>query len=119
MERSQFPIPTMARELAQAVMAHWTRANAELCPPIFSAEDTIAQGIKKEWNTMSDIAWRRETKAKKIKIFEDKLGKLFDIAKCKCKINSCDELGCIEGCNEAVHISCSCPCDLKLPREKK
>ena len=68
-ERSQYPIATMARELAQAVMAQWVRANAELCPPIVSVEDTIAQRMKKKWNTMSDIAWRREKKPKKAKIF--------------------------------------------------
>ena len=64
-----------------------------------------------------DIAWKRVSKAKQIKTYEEKLDKLMDITKCRCEIITCMERQCLGPveCWYKDHITCSCTRETKLP----
>ena len=64
------------------------------------------------------------TKKTQIEAFEDKLDKLYDITKCQCKIETCDEVACPgkwqnsqgkEVVCPGAHITCQCVHEEKLP----
>ena len=46
--------------------------------------------------------------------FIQKLDRLFDMAKCKCRIYECAEQSC-PGCRYNAHVVCNCPRDHKIP----
>ena len=48
-------------------------------------------------------------------MFEIKIGKLFDILSCKCKMFMCKDFSGCEGCQDSAHIECDCEADQKIP----
>ena len=55
----------------------WIKANAEFVPPVVITTKGLEDRIEREWK----IAWKRISKAKQIKSFEEKLDNLMDIVK--------------------------------------
>ena len=111
---STYPLKYLARDMTEALLNVWHKANLQFCPPVVTAEDSIQKKLKLAWETLQNIAWKRVTKKSQIEAFEGKLDKLVDITKCRCEIVLCDSFGC-EQCEQGVHIKCSCPRDMKLP----
>ena len=133
---STYPLKDLARDMTEALLNVWHKANLQFCPPVVTAEDSIQKKLKLAWETLQNIAWKRVTKKSQIEAFEGKLDKLVDITKCRCEIVLCESFGCPESCSkckscshckhcsqctsceqceQGVHIKCSCPRDMKLP----
>ena len=109
-----FQVKEIAKHMVPAILAQWTKANALFKPPVIVSAKTISDKVIDSWNLASEISWKRVKKDKEEK-FNQKLDKLFDILTCKCVIVSCLENGCLPGCTQEAHITCTCPKDMKIP----
>ena len=54
------------------------------------------------------------SKNPKMKSFQSKLDKIFDLIACKCVIKSCESVS-FGGCNNRAHITCKCKKEKKIP----
>ena len=116
-ERNLYTVKELIRDVAKGVNAMWIKANAEFVPPVVISTKGLEDRIEREWKMAGDIAWKRISKAKQIKTFEEKLDKLMDITKCRCEIITCMERQCLGPveCWCKDHITCSCTRETKLP----
>ena len=100
--------------MTTALLKQWEKANISFSPPITISEKGVQSRLKRAWETVQKIVWKRKIKEDNVREFESKLDKLVDITKCKCEIKSCDSFGC-NGYELGAHIQCSCLKELKLP----
>ena len=82
-ERNLYIMNELIRDMAKGVDAMWIKANAEFVPPVFITTKGLEDRIGREWKMAGDIVWKRISKAKQIKSFEEKLDMLMDITKWK------------------------------------
>ena len=105
--------------VASDILAIWAKANPQLSPPVVATQKAITKRINQNWTSLVDACYGR-LKQKNSDIIVQKLDKLFDISKCKCKIILCSDKN--SPCNniscdsQGAHIECSCSKTEKLPK---
>ena len=81
----------------------WNKANARIH---LVREKYAIDKMVQEWETAKDCTkWGAKTAT--VSKFKEKLDKLFDLCKCKCKIYECTEKSCV-GCEYRAHVDCKC-----------
>ena len=101
----------MCRTILSEVKTIWNAAN----PEIYLVSDKYALDmLVNEWKITKDSSKEKVKSASYIQSFKERLDKLFDLAKCKCKIYGCAEQSC-EGCEYQAHVICKCPRNEKIP----
>jgi hypothetical protein len=123
-------------DMTEAVENQWKRANNDFQPPVVITSKRLREKLSEAWEMATTIARKKMPKASKVKNFESKLDRLFDLTKCHCEIKTCQENGCPSTCKRCgecgkcgsckkcaecveclqnAHICCSCPREEKLP----
>ena len=99
MDRRNFSISMMAKEIREALVNCWERANPQFRPPIIITNKSIERKIQVAWTALENFAWKRGGMKKEEDrvTFKEKLDMLFNIASCSHTIVPCAEAGC-EGC---------------------
>ena len=75
---------------------------------------TACDRLVNEWENAKSCAKKKGMAAKLAEQFIKKLDKLFDLAKCRCRIFECSEQSC-SGCEYKAHVVCTCTRNEKLP----
>ena len=110
-----YPIDTLVEDMMLALMAQWTKANAQLKHPILVHPDTIRKRLKTSWENAFKLSTGRG-KLKEREKLALQLDKLFDILYCHCPIYLCSEFECDpDDCKKDCHIKCKCKMWEKIP----
>ena len=96
-EKKHYPIDELVKEMTTALLKQWEKANISFSPPITISEKGVQSRLKRAWETVQKIVWKRKIKEDNVREFESKHDKLIDITKYKCEIKSCNSFGC-NGC---------------------
>ena len=98
-DRRNYSISVMAKELREVVVGIWQRANRQFCPPVIITSKSIERKIQVAWAALENFAWKRGgmKKEEDRNKFQEKMDFLFNIASCSHSIVPCGEAGC-EGC---------------------
>ena len=116
MDRRNYPVEKLARDIGYDVIKLWKKANNLFQPPVIFADSSIERKIAVSWRAAADIARGKKNETAR-KIFSEKLDFLFDIASCSCNIVFCAEVDC-PGCEEIVHCICKCPREKMIPKKE-
>ena len=81
----------------------------------FSVTDKFIKKLVKLWKDTNDVAWGRVKQKKKDSVINS-LDTLMDISKCRCALQSCEEVSCQGNCKGGAHIVCHCAQEMKLPK---
>ena len=101
-----------AEKIAPKVIEKWIQSNPRL---ILISEESLVCKITTNYDKAKAVNWNR-LKAKERDIFLGKIDILFDILKCTCPIELCDQIDCPPAyCQNGVHIKCTCKLPLKIP----
>ena len=106
-DRRNFSIQQMVKEIRMELVCCWQRANSQLS---LITDKFVERKIMVAWTALENFAWNRGGMKKEDdrKSFIDKLDYLFNIASCGHNILPCSEAGC-EGCQEGAHLAdCNC-----------
>ena len=117
-DRRNYSIALMAKDVRMEVVSCWKRANAQFTPPIIITDKSIERKIQVAWKALEDFAWNRGGMYKETdrKVFCDKLDIPFYIASCNHDILSCREFGC-NGCQDKAHLKdCNCRKEKRIPK---
>ena len=104
-------IRVLAEAVVPEIKAVYRKVNSNL---VLNSDRTIIGKIINEYRQMKDLE-RSGKKGKQREMFESKIGKLFDILSCKCKIFMCKDFSGCKGCQDSAHIECDCEADQKIP----
>ena len=117
-DRRNYTISLLAKDVRAELVCCWQRANAEFRPPVIMTNKSIERKIQVAWSALENYAWNRGGMKKEgdRKEFEDKLDFLFCISSCRHNILPCLEVGC-SGCEEEAHLDqCTCKKGKKIPK---
>ena len=89
-DKRNYPISELTKDMSEAVLVTWVRANAQFKEPVISSKKSLANRIQKDWILAQKIANNNVSKKERDK-FDAKLDKLYDITKCRCLIVKCSE----------------------------
>lgn len=111
----------IASDLVPLVEAQWQKANVLFTAPVTVGRKSLAQKIERLLNRAINAAHGRGKTGERAEV-ENSLDRLFDIVICSHTIYLCHESdsGCpnTKQCKKGVHISCTCPRDMKVPVEE-
>ena len=110
-ERNNAEIKQVAEKVLPEIKAIYRKVNSNL---VINNDRTIIAKLINEFKQMKDLE-RSKVKGKKKDNFEIKMGKLFDIILCKCKISTCEDHPECEGCEVQAHSLCQCKDGDKIP----
>ena len=113
-DRKHYPVGRMMQDVLPLLLDILKHANYLFQPPVIFSEQVILVKLTTGWEDASDCMNNKMKKRKKDKFLE-RFDKMFDVLKCKCDIPTCEQNSC-SGCQEAVHISCVCPKEMKIPK---
>ena len=106
----EIEVRDMCKGILSEVNMVWNEANARIH---LVREKYAIDKLVQEWETAKDCTkWGAKTAT--VSKFKEKLDKLFDLCKCKCKIYECAEKSCV-GCKYRAHIDCKCREEDKIP----
>jgi hypothetical protein len=114
-DRRNFSIQQMVKEIRMKVVICWQRANSRLS---LITDKSVEKKILVTLTALENFAWNRGgmKKEEDRKSFLDRLDHLFNIASCGHNILPCTEAGC-EGCQEGAHLAdCNCKKEKKIPK---
>ena len=118
-ERKNYPVKEMAKDLAPLVIAQWTKSNVKFSPPVIISERSVSRKIESFWDKVSEVVRGRAKKPIK-DIVEKNMDRLFDLTICPHTIYMCSDQnsGCYnkKDCKIKTHISCDCPLSAKVPK---
>ena len=117
-DRRNYTISLLAKDVRAELVSCWQRANAEFRPPVIMTNKSIERKIQVAWSALENYAWNRGGMKKEgdRKEFVDKLDFLFSISSCRHNIHPCSEVGC-SGCEEEAHLDqCTCKKGQKIPK---
>ena len=100
----------MCQSVLKEVKSIWDNVNPEIC---IIGPKAACDKLVKEWENAKSCA-KKGMAAPLSEQFIKRLDKLFDLAKCKCRIYECAEQSC-SGCEYKAHEVCNCPRDEKIP----
>ena len=101
----------MCYSVLKEVKRIWDNVNPEIC---IIERKTACDKLVKEWENAKSCAKKKGMAGRDSQQFIQKLDRLFDMAKCKCRIYECAEQSC-PGCRYNAHVVCKCPRDHKIP----
>ena len=110
-ERNNAEIKQVAEKVLPEIKAIYRKVNSNL---VINNDRTIIAKLINEFKQMKDLEGSK-VKEKKKDNFEIKMGKLFDIILCKCKISTCEDHPECEGCEVQAHSLCQCEDGDKIP----
>ena len=117
-DRRNYTISLLAKDVRAELVSCWQRANAEFRPPVIMTNKSIERKIQVAWSALENYAWNRGGMKKEgdRKEFVDKLDFLFSISSCRHNILPCSDVGC-SGCEEEAHLDqCTCKKGQKIPK---
>ena len=105
----------LSEVLASEVQTQWQLSNEKFIEPITLSNKSLANRIKRYWDSLTDAANGKLAKAPKERLL-DKLDRLFDIISCQHQVVLCDssDVKC-KGCSYKAHII-NCTCKVKVPK---
>lgn len=126
------PITELAKATGERVREIWLKINQRMETAIISQQE-ITRKLVKLYQQADAAAWggktmrqgrsrsrsvsssRRKGRKTENDEFINNLDRLFDLSICHCQIQSCRELECPTNCHQQVHITCTCPKNVKIP----
>ena len=111
-ERNNIEIKHVAERVLPEIKSIYSKVNSNL---VLNNDRTILVKLTTDFKQMKDLE-RSKAKGKKKENFELKIGKLFDIILCKCKILGCDDFSDCDGCQLQAHCLCECDPEDKIPQ---
>ena len=82
---------------------------------VIASESSIANGIKSAYKQQLHFQ-QSGSHGQKRKTFDDKLDKVLEILKFRCRITSCDKSECANTCKWGAHVNCTCPKQERIPK---
>jgi hypothetical protein len=104
---------SVCQSVAEEILAIYRRVNSSI---ILTKAVSITNRIQEQWNQKKYFD-RSACVGVKRQNFLKKLDSLFEVTVCRCLIQSCEEVGCVDDCELEAHIICSClPLENKIPK---
>ena len=118
-DRRNLPVSILMLQVAESVLAQWSKSNIKFSPPVIVTRNALAQKLQTAWDSSSLISRGRAKKTDKLWL-EAKLDKLLDLTVCQCEVSLCHgpptKTCQLSGRKECMgHISCTCVKEVKLP----
>ena len=79
-DKRNYSVRDLSKDLAQAVMVPWSYANALFKHPVVVSSDGLVNKIRKDWDLGQRISLNNGTK-RQIEDFEKRLDRLYDLTK--------------------------------------
>ena len=115
LDKGKYEVKEIMSDLLPLVKAQWVKASTKLDGKALLSDRQIHKKLIQLWKDTNDVAWGRVKQKKKDKILYS-LDRLLDISRCRCALQSCEEVSCQGNCKCGAHIVCHCPLEMKLPK---
>jgi hypothetical protein len=115
LDKGEYEVKKIMSDLLPLVKAQWVMASTKLSGEAILSDRQIHKKLVQLWKDTNDVAWGRVKQKKKDKVMYS-LDRLLDISKCRCALQSCEEVSCEGNCKSGPHMVCHCPPEKKLPK---